>query len=212
VTEVDNLAAGATALGVWLDAEQIEKLLKFAALLARWNSAFNLISRRDIERLGPRHLLDSLSLCRYLQGSRVADLGTGAGLPGLPLAIANTDTAFTLVDRNERRIRFVRQAAFELDLRNVEAIASDFVRFRPSVLFDTVVSRAVTTPSKLWRMTAPLLAPAGQALFLVGAGSDDIVVGAAHIERIDIRVPGLSRPHQLLRLTAEMLPQKEADR
>lgn len=212
MTKAADLAAGATALGVSLDSKQLEKLLKFAALLERWNSAFNFVSRRDIERLGSRHLLDSLSLCRYLQGPRVADLGTGAGLPGLPLAIAHTDMAFTLVDRNERRIRFVRQASFELGLSNVEAIASEFVRFRPSVLFDTVVSRAVTTPSKLWRMTARLLAPGGQALFLVGARLDDIVGDAARIERIDIRVPGLSRPHQLLRLTAEMLPQKEADR
>jgi 16S rRNA (guanine527-N7)-methyltransferase len=212
VTEVGELTEGAAALGVSLDSSQLEKLLKFAALLERWNGAFNLVSRGDIERLGPRHLLDSLSLVRYLKGPRVVDLGTGAGLPGLPLAIVREATAFTLVDRNERRIRFVRQASFELGLSNVDAIASDFVRFRPGDLFDTVVSRAVTTPSKLWRVAAPLLAPGGQALFLVGASLDDIGGGAASIERIDIRVPGLSRPHQLLRLTAEMLPQKEADR
>ena len=212
MTEVGDLAAGAAALRASLDPNQLEKLLKFAALLKRWNGAFNLVSRRDVDRLGPRHLLDSLSLSRFLRGARVADLGTGAGLPGLPLAIVHPSIAFTLVDRNQRRIRFVRQAAFELSLTNVDAAACEFVRFRPSVLFDTVVSRAVTTPSTLWRIAAPLLAPGGQALFLVGPNADDVISGAASVERIEIQVPGLSRPHQLLRVTAEVQPQKEADR
>jgi 16S rRNA (guanine527-N7)-methyltransferase len=212
VTEIHDLSAGATALGVSLDSGQLDRLLEFAALLKRWNAAFNLVSRRDIERLLPRHILDSLSLSRFLRGSRVADLGTGAGLPGLPLAIVHAQMGFTLIDRNQRRIRFVRQAAFELGLTNVDTIASEFARFRPGILFDTVVSRAVTAPTTLWRVAAPLLAPGGQALLLVGANSDDVVSGAATIERIDIRVPGLSRSHRLLRLTAEAQPQKEADR
>jgi 16S rRNA (guanine527-N7)-methyltransferase len=133
-------------------------------------------------------------------------------LPGVPLAIVHPQMRFTLIDRNQRRIRFVQQAVFELGLTNVDAIASDFARFRPGVLFDTVVSRAVTAPTTLWRIAAPILAPGGQALFLVGASSDDVAGGLSSIERIDIRVPGLSRPHQLVRLTAEVLAQKEADR
>jgi len=212
VTGVRDLAAGATALGVSLAPDQLEKLLKFAALLTRWNQAFNLVSRRDTERLIARHLLDSLSLTTFLRGSQVADLGTGAGLPGLPLAIVRPDVTFTLVDRNQRRIRFVRQATFELGLTNVAATAIEFARFSPSVLFDTVVSRAVTTPAMLWRVAAPLLVPGGQALLLIGADADGVGTGAATIERIDIRVPGLSRLHQVLRLTAAALPQKEADR
>jgi 16S rRNA (guanine527-N7)-methyltransferase len=207
VTEVRELAAGAVALGVSLDSDQLEKLLKFAALLARWNRAFNLVSRLDMGRLVSRHLLDSLSIAPYLRGPRVADLGSGAGLPGLPLAVVRPELSFTLVDRNQRRMRFVRQAKFELGLTNIDVVAVEFARFRPSVLFDTVVSRAVATPAMLWRATAPLLAPGGQALFLVGANADAdcMATGAATAERIDIRVPGLSRPHQLLRLTAEAL-------
>lgn len=203
MTKGGDLAVGATALGVSLDEAQLERLLNFAALLERWNGAFNLVSRRDIARLIPRHVLDSLSLVCSLRGTRVLDLGTGAGLPGLPLAIAQPETNFTLVDRNQRRMRFVRQATFELGLTNVETVAVDFARFRPNALFDTVVSRAVTTPATLWRVAAPLLAPGGQALFLVGANDGGVVTDATSIERIDIRVPGLLRSHRLLRLTAQ---------
>ncbi len=118
-------------------------LLQFAALLRRWGAAFNLVSRRDSPRLVARHLLDSLSLAPMLRGVRVVDLGTGAGLPGVPLAIACPERSFTLIDRSERRIRFVRQAVVELGLTNVVPIAIDFDDFRADALFDTVVSRAV---------------------------------------------------------------------
>lgn len=211
MTDGDELVAGATALGISLDSEQLEKLLKFGALLARWNGAFNLVSRRDMKRLVPRHLLDSLSLATFLRGARIADLGTGAGLPGLPLAIVRPQLSFTLVDRNQRRIRFVQQVVFELGLTNVEGVASDFVRFRPGALFDTVLSRAVTTAAALWRVSAPLLAPGGQALFLVGANDDGSLTDAASVERVDIQIPGLSRSHRLLRLAAA-LPVEETDR
>lgn len=201
MTEIDDLESGASALGAALDADQLEQLLKLAALLKRWNRAFNLISRRDVARLIPRHLLDALSLVPFVRGARVLDLGTGAGLPGLPLAIACPSIQFELVDRNQRRIRFVRQAVFELGLTNVDAAATDFVRFRPTGLFDTVVSRAVAAPSMLWRVAAPLLVSGGQALFLVGTRDDEFAPDSTCVERIDIHVPGLTSVHRLLRVT-----------
>ena len=92
-----------------------------------------------------------------LRGVRIVDLGTGAGLPGIPLAVACPERSFTLIDRSERRIRFVRQAVVELGLTNVVPIAIDFGDFRADTLFDTVVSRAVAKPAALWRAAAGLL-------------------------------------------------------
>jgi 16S rRNA (guanine527-N7)-methyltransferase len=175
--------------------------MRYAALLRRWNAAFNLISRRDTARLIPRHLLDSLSLAPYLIGTHVLDLGTGAGLPGIPLAIACPSLHFTLIDRRARRIRFVQQVAGELALGNVDPVVADFNEFRPPRLFDTVVSRAVSAPSELWAVAAPLLGPNGQALLQAGATADEPATDRVSVERIDVRIPGLASSHRLLRIT-----------
>lgn len=211
MTESQDLEAAAAELGVLLPSAQSERLLQFATLLRRWNAAFNLISRRDLPRLVARHLLDSLSLLPLLRGTRVLDLGTGAGLPGVPLAIARSDVRFTLIDRSERRIRFVRQAAIELGLQNVDAVEADYVHFRADGQFDTVVSRAVAKPAALWRIAAAALDSDGQALFQTGADERDVASVAADVERVVIRVPGLARVHHVLRVQKRNLEPKDAD-
>lgn len=198
MTDADALTAGAVALGVELDAAQLARLVAFADLLRRWNGAFNLVSRGDIDRLIPRHLLDALSLTPRLRGRRVVDLGTGAGLPGVPLAIAMPELQFTLVDRNERRVRFVQQARIELDLANVEPVVSDFASFRPATLFDTVVSRAVAKPAELWRVASPLLAAEGIAVLQVGAGEHDVGAANASARTECIRIPGIEQPRHIM--------------
>jgi len=200
VTESDEIESGAKLLGVELHVAQQKRLIRFAALLRRWGAAFNLVSRRDAPRLVARHLLDSLSLAPMLQGVRVVDLGTGAGLPGVPLAIACPDRTFTLIDRSERRIRFVRQAAAELELTNVVPIAIDFDDFRPEALFDTVVSRAVAKPAALWRVAVDLLSAGGLALFQVGESELPPANVEANATSVSVRVPGLSRTHYVLRM------------
>jgi len=216
VTEAEELESGALELGVGLNAGQIERLVRFAALLRRWNNAFNLVSRSDVARLAARHLLDALSLVPLIVGRRVLDLGTGAGLPGIPLAIARPDVEFTLLDRSERRIRFVRQATLDLSLPNVDPVSADYADFRPDALFDTVVSRAVAKPAALWRDAASLLAADGIALFQVGALGRDSDLPDAHIESVSVRIPGLTQLHRVLRVrrhavTPNLVPQ-DADR
>ena len=201
MTESDEIDSGARALGVELPVSQRERLVQFAALLRRWGAAFNLVSRRDGPRLVARHLLDSLSLAPMLQGKRVVDLGTGAGLPGVPLAIACPDREFTLIDRSERRIRFVRQAASELGLTNVVPIAADFGDFRAEPLFDTVVSRAVAKPAALWRVAVDLMTAGGIALFQVGESEVDPTDVEADARSASVRIPGLSRTHHVLRMS-----------
>ena len=145
--------------------QQIEQLLTYAALIVKWNKSFNLVSRQDVDRLGARHLLDSLAGLSLLHGTYVLDLGSGAGLPGIPLAIAAPQLSFTLCDRSERRTRFLQQVVRELNLNNVQVWCGDFGRDTlPQQQFDTVVARGVATASHVWDMVHAQLAPSGRLL------------------------------------------------
>ncbi len=108
-----------------------DQLLHYHALLHKWNQAFNLTAVRDPLEMIDRHLLDSLSLLPYVEGKRVLDMGTGAGLPGIPLAICLPQTQFVLLDSNGKKIRFVRQAMMELGLQNVEPVQARLEAYQP---------------------------------------------------------------------------------
>lgn len=204
-----RLLAGAGQVGAELSEQQGDALLEFAELLRRWNRAFNLISRRDIDRLLPRHLLDSLSAAPLLRGEGVMDLGTGAGLPGVPLAIARGDLQFTLVDRSERKIRFVDQAVRTLALGNVSTYCGDVRRLPGEVRFGSVVSRAVADIAQLWQLSAPRLAPGGCLVVMYRGQSAEaaqrspvaVPAGAEVAERRTVDIPGLEQPHELIVLT-----------
>jgi 16S rRNA (guanine527-N7)-methyltransferase len=211
VTDTQELAAGAAALGVELDQARLDRLVAFAQLLRRWNKAFNLVSRRDIGRLIARHVLDSLSLAPQLRGRRVLDLGTGAGLPGMPLAILRPQLSFTLVDRAERRIRFVQQVCLELEVSNVDAIAADFASVRVTAPFDTVVSRAVAKPAALWRVAEKLLASEGVVLLQVGAAEDANLGVDADVRTEPIRIPGIEQPQRIMTIR-RINPPAQVDR
>lgn len=203
-----SLVLEAATLGVHLEFRQAEAVLQFGDLLLRWNRAFNLISRRDTDRLVPRHLLDSLSIAPWLQGSSVMDLGTGAGLPGLPLAIASEGINFTLVDRNERKIRFVDQAIRTLGLPNVQTRCGDVRALPAGMTFDTVVTRAVASVNEVWALAEPRLRSAGRVLIMHRgqASPADVTtdpsadeIGTRHVrERVLVQLPGLPQPHELV--------------
>lgn len=134
------------------------KLGAFEALLKRWNRRFNLVARGDEPRLRERHVLDSLALLPWWKGT-LADIGSGAGFPGLPLAIARPCSTVVLIERSERKCRFLRQALIDLELANVQLVNSDVVDYRPGKLFDTVTVRAVAPPEQAWQLAHPLAAP-----------------------------------------------------
>jgi 16S rRNA (guanine527-N7)-methyltransferase len=200
VIDASAIARAAEQAHLEIDPSATEQLARFAGLLLRWNASFNLIARGDEHRLVSRHLIDSLAASTWLEGSRVADLGTGAGLPGIPLAINNQDRHFALLDRGERRLRFVRQAIIELGLDNAAPIQADIGRYRPATLFDTVVSRAVSEPTRLWRIAQPMLGAAGRAIFFCGpeAFAPSEADGVKQIQTDEVALPGLERRHQLL--------------
>ena len=145
----ERLAQDATRLGVALGEADARRLLVLIEELERWNRRYNLTGIRAREAMVTRHLLDSLAIHPDLEGSRVADVGTGAGFPGLPLAVCNPDRHFTLVDSTAKKIRFVEHAIEMLGLTNATALHARVEAMRPAQAFDTVAARAFAPLPKL---------------------------------------------------------------
>jgi 16S rRNA (guanine527-N7)-methyltransferase len=183
-----RLETGLVALGLEAEADQLERLLAFVALLARWNRAYNLTAIRDPWEMIPRHLLDSLTVISYLHGETILDAGTGAGLPGIPLAILAPARRFTLLDSNGKKIRFVRQAAGELRLANVTAVQARLESYRAEEKFATIVSRAVTSVSALAAAAAHLLDRPARLLAMKGRYPAD---------ELEFEPPGTLAVHRL---------------
>lgn len=197
-----KLQQGLSALNIELDSAARAKLLQFLELLAHWNRAYNLTAVREIEQMLPRHVLDSLSVLPYLHGARVLDIGTGAGLPGIPLALARADLRFVLLDSNAKKIRFVTQAIHELGLTNVETVHGAVERYRPPALFDTLVARAVAAIPDMLQSCRHLCAPDGAILAMKGVFPREELagVGAGFRVRDVVRltVPGLDAARHLV--------------
>ena len=148
------------------------RLEAYEAMVRRWNTRWNLVSRHDIDRLRTRHVEDSLELLPWWRG-RLADVGSGAGFPGVPLAIARPGSAVVLIERSERKARFLEQVVIELGLGNVGVIAQDVGEMlrsgrSPAERFDTVTARAVAPPAEAWKLVRDLLLADGQALLQSG--------------------------------------------
>ena len=137
--KLENLLAQAE---IQLTDLQKDQLIQLVQLLNKWNKAYNLTSVRDPQEMLVKHILDSIVVSPYLQGDRFIDVGTGPGLPGLPLAIINPTKQFVLLDSLDKRISFIRNAVRELGLTNVEPILSRVEEYQPEQKFDGVLSRA----------------------------------------------------------------------
>ena len=134
-----------------------QKCQQFIELLAKWNNAYNLTAIRDKDKMLSHHLQDSLSVNNYLQGTRILDVGTGAGLPGIPLAITNPDKQFVLLDSNGKKTRFIQHVIHQLKLDNVEVVQTRVEDFQTDKPFSTIVSRAFASISKYYQMVSHLL-------------------------------------------------------
>lgn len=124
---------------------QIEQFNNYLNLLDKWNKTFNLTAVRDINEMLERHLIDSLSIAEYIEGERLIDVGTGPGLPGIPLAILFPEKKFCLLDSNGKKTRFLKQAKIELNLKNIEVVNARAEEFQPSEKFDAILSRAFSS-------------------------------------------------------------------
>lgn len=161
----DRLAKGLAQLGISIDPEP---LLHYLSLLEKWNQTYNLTAIRDLDTMLTHHILDSLAILPWVRGKRVLDVGTGAGLPGMALAIANAEIDVVLMDSNGKKIRFLQEIQRQLKLPNVEVIQSRVENYHPSVDFDTVTSRAFSELAQMIKWTRHLLIHDGIWLAMKG--------------------------------------------
>ncbi len=176
-----------------------ERLLSYVALLAKWNRTYNLTAIRDPLAMVPHHLLDSLSVLPHLplatgQG-RLADAGSGAGLPGIPLAIARPGWRVALAESSQKKVAFLRQAAIELALDNVEVHEGRVEAWRPQPLFDLVISRAFAALGEFIAACRHLATPVGMLVAMKGTAPKDLRVGCSLIR---LRVPLLEAQRHLV--------------
>lgn len=141
----EELTLGARELGVELSETQHAQLLAYLALLIKWNKAYNLTAVRDPHEMVSRHLLDSLSVVPFIDGERQLDVGSGGGMPGIPLAIMFPDMNVTLLDSNGKKTRFLTQVKLELALDNLTVIHSRAEAFQPELPFTGIISRAFSS-------------------------------------------------------------------
>jgi 16S rRNA (guanine527-N7)-methyltransferase len=150
------------------DAAIQDKFVQYLVLMDRWNQVFNLTAIRDHKDMVWLHILDSLSISPYLHGSRIIDVGTGAGLPGIPLALIYPDKQFVLLDSNSKKTRFLTQTLLELNIKNVEVVHSRSEDYKPEQGFDSILSRAFSSIQVMLAKTEHLLADNGQFLAMKG--------------------------------------------
>ena len=200
-----ELEAGLRALG--LDVALATPLLDYVALLVRWNATYNLTAIRGPREMIAKHLLDSLALHPYLDGvGSLADLGTGAGLPGIPLAIAKPGLQVSLVESNGKKVRFMREAIRKLGLTNAEAVESRIEAFDAPGRFDAITARALATLPLILESGGHLLRPGGVLLAMKGVvPSEEIAAlpaGWRVREMHQMRVPGLDAERHLIVVAA----------
>jgi 16S rRNA (guanine527-N7)-methyltransferase len=188
--------------GFTLPENQKQQLVDYVELLHKWNKAYNLTSVRRPEEMLVRHILDSIVVEPHLQGSRFIDVGTGPGLPGIPLAIVRPDSHFTLLDSLGKRVRFLRQVQHELHLENITPVQSRVEEFPAEPPFDGVISRAFASLTDMVTWCQHLPAENGRFYALKGLRPDDeIAVLPANFSVEDVirlQVPELDGERHLV--------------
>lgn len=150
-----------------------DALLAYLALLDKWNKAYNLTAVRTVDAMATKHILDSLAILPWLYGRHILDVGTGAGLPGIPLAIARPDAHFVLLDSNGKKTRFLQEVKRQLGLTNIDIVHKRAEDYHPKAGFDTITCRAVSALSQLLINTQHLIADNGFWLAMKGKPPTD---------------------------------------
>ena len=193
-------------LGLDLGMEQKAKLLDFSNTLLQWNKKTNLISKSDERRVFSRHIVDSLSATSFLLGNSIVDIGSGAGLPGLPLAIASPHKKFTLYERMKKRAHFMQFAIANLGIDNVQVIEASFEEIvSKGESFNCVVSRGVRSAEALWPLVEHAITKPGRLIVyasthgfeeeLTRKSVGKIHEGGPHISSSAVEIPGLNKSH-----------------
>ena len=202
--ERETLISGAKEIGIDLSEARAEVLLRLIDELELANAQFNLTAIRDRQGMLHKHVLDSLSIEPYLRGERMADVGTGAGFPGLALAVVNPERRFTLIEATGKKARFVEQTAANLGLANAQVANVRAETYRPFELFDTVMARALSSLADFVAYAGHLCAPGGRLLAMKGKRPDEEISALPRSFRVlavhRLKVPGLSDERHLVEL------------
>lgn len=197
----EELQSGIEKMGISLSVKTQNKLLDYLALLHKWNKVYNLTAIRDPQQMVSSHLLDSLSVLSHLWPGRWLDVGCGAGLPGVVLAIAQPDWRFTMLDSNSKKTSFVQQAIIDLELPNASVLCARVEEWQPAERFDGIISRAYTELGGFLRSTRHLMAEHGRWAAMKGSPEQELagIPGGCTIDRvIPLQVPGLHAARSLI--------------
>lgn len=205
MTEGVDLHAGLERLGEALPAPAEALLSRYLALIVKWNKVYNLTAIQDPSRMVVEHLLDSLSILALVRPERILDVGTGAGLPGIPLALARPQWRVTVLDSSHKRCAFLRQTVIELGLANVDIACVRVEQFRPTARYDTVVSRAFTDTAGFAAAVRDLTADDGVIVAMKGQyPAEELTVlpsGVRVREVLPLSVPGLEAQRHAVIMT-----------
>jgi 16S rRNA (guanine527-N7)-methyltransferase len=197
-----KLTAGLRTLGVPLEPATQEKLLAYIALIAKWNRVYNLTAIREPERMLSHHVLDSLAALPHVDGPAIADVGSGGGVPGIPLALARPDWRVTLIESNHKKTAFLRQAAIELALGNADIREERAEAVMPRGDYDTVIARAFSDLTELAAAAAPLLRPGGKLVAMKGVYPYEEIAALREGCRVEnvvsLEVPGVDAERHLV--------------
>ena len=201
---VDLLCQGLAELDLLVDDRQLDLLIRYLELLAKWNRAYNLTAVEDPLAIVSLHLLDSLAIAPHLVGERFIDVGTGPGLPGIPLAIALPDRHFTLLDSNGKRVRFLFQVRTALGLGNVREVQSRAEVWRDDAGYDGIISRAYSAIDTMLASTRHLLAPGGHFYAMKGRLPEQELSALAKPFNVTatrrLQVPGIDGERHLIEI------------
>jgi 16S rRNA (guanine527-N7)-methyltransferase len=202
MSPAQQLADGIAELGLSVPPETQQRLLAYLDLVAKWNRVYNLTAIRDTSNMVSAHLLDSLAVVPHLCGQSILDIGSGAGLPGLPLAMVWPQSRVSLLDSNHKKATFLRQAVIELGLDNVSVVCERAETWQPEARFDVVISRAFSDLPEFVAVAARLCKAGGTLAAMKGVhpGEEIARLPAASAVRqvLPLQVPGLKAERHLV--------------
>ena len=198
------ITEGLSKLNLVFAPYQIEQLENYLLLLRKWNQAFNLVARTNSQELATRHILDSLSISKHLEGEHILDLGSGAGLPGIPLAIFNPDTRFTLLDSNGKKTRFLSHVKTDVGIQNIVIENSRAENYQCKDQIDMVVCRAFSSLSDIVKKAQHLFSHGCKILAMKGRFPSDEIShlppGFKVVNSVKLEVPGTNSERHLVEI------------
>ncbi len=199
------LTEGLQKLNLGFAPHTARALIQFVLLLEKWNKTYNLTAVRDPQQMLTRHILDSLAVLPFIKGPRVLDLGAGAGLPGIPLALARPRLEFVLLDGNAKKTRFITQAVADLGMKNVEIVQQRAEKYRPDIKFNTLISRAFGSIADMLASAGHLADAGAEFLAMKGVYPQEELTAIPQNYKVSsvqaLQVPGLDAARHLVIIT-----------